>query len=445
MSRSAGTTTSAARGIDEMRAVAQGTTSVVAAAAEALATIERLDAEIGAFRIVEPELVAAAAAAADADPSLPLRGLIVGVKDVIDTADLPTGYGSPLFADHQPVADSDLVAACRRAGAVVAGKTESTEFAMFTPTRTRNPIDPSRTPGGSSSGSAAAVAAGMVPVAFGTQTAGSVIRPAAYCGVYGYKPVKGWVSTAGIWKLTDSFDTVGIFARNVADLTMTYYGVRGDPQPAERMAVLRPDGVRPRIAVLDTEAWGECEPEVDAAIEWGAEELVAHGCHVEPLDLPAEWADLPAVHATIMAVEVAHNLHARLGDDVERISPSAREIVARGDACSADEHDAARTATAAAVERLSALEADFDVILAPSALGVAPTGLEFTGDPVMCRPWTLLCAPATNLPYYRRADGLPVGVQAVGVRADDESFLTSLAWLEAALGDSTTNPPFDEE
>jgi Asp-tRNA(Asn)/Glu-tRNA(Gln) amidotransferase A subunit family amidase len=408
---------------------------------EALAMVAATDGEIGAFRIVDPESVHRQAAALDSKPSKPLAGLVVGVKDVIDTADLPTGYGSPLFADHQPAADAALVAACRRAGALVLGKTESTEFAMYTPTRTRNPVDHDRTPGGSSSGSAAAVAAGMVPVAFGTQTAGSVIRPAAYCGVYGYKPAKGWTSTAGIWRLTDSFDTVGIFARTAADLALTYHGVRGAERPAELAAGHRSGGTPPRVVVLDATAWGECEPEVDDALRWVADRLDRQGWSVADMSMPAEWVALPDAHATIMAVEVAHNMRARLGPDVDQISPSARAIVERGDSCPSETHARALATTAAATATLDRLAETVDLLLAPSALGVAPVGLDFTGDPVMCRPWTLLCAPASNLPFYHRADGLPVGVQAVGVRPDDHYFLTALASLEAAL----THPLTTEE
>jgi Asp-tRNA(Asn)/Glu-tRNA(Gln) amidotransferase A subunit family amidase len=431
--------------VDAVTAVGAGDTTVAGLAEDALSTVAVTDGDIGAFRVIDPDAVRREAAAIDAHPLLPLSGLVVGVKDVIDTADLPTGYGSPLFEDHQPAADAAVVAACRRAGALVLGKTESTEFAMFAPTRTRNPVDLERTPGGSSSGSAAAVAAGMVPVAFGTQTAGSVIRPAAYCGVYGYKPAKGWTSTAGIWRLTESFDTVGVFARTAADLALTYHGIRGADRPADLAAGHRAGAALPRVAVLDTGAWGECELEVDDAIRWVADRLDQLGWPVTPMAMPAEWTDLPAIHSTIMAVEVAQNLRARLGPDVERISQSARAIVERGDNCPAEEHANALAATAAAAATLDRLAESVDLLLAPSALGVAPSGLEFTGDPVMCRPWTLLCAPAANLPYYRRADGLPVGVQAVGVRLDDNYFLTALASLEAALTDSLTNPLTTEE
>jgi Asp-tRNA(Asn)/Glu-tRNA(Gln) amidotransferase A subunit family amidase len=199
------------------------------------------------------------------------------------------------------------------------------------------------------------------------------------------------------------------------------------------------------VAVLDAEAWGECEPAVGDALRWAADRLDQQGWAVSRMPMPAEWVRLPEAHSTIMAVEVAHNLRARLGADVEAISASARAIVERGDTCPAEEHAAALAVTAAATATLDRLAESIDLILAPSALGVAPVGLDFTGDPVMCRPWTLLCAPASNLPYYRRADGLPVGIQAVGTRPDDTFFLTALASLEAALTSSPIDPAHPEE
>ena len=213
-------------GAEAIGAVVAGAVSVSDVVEDCLGRVAELDAALGAFRIVNEQGARSRAKQLDNRVAGPLHGLVAAVKDVIDTADLPTGYGSALFADHQPAADADVVTALRRAGAVVLGKTESTEFAMFQPTRTRNPVDPGRTPGGSSSGSAAAVAAGMVPVALGTQTAGSVIRPAAYCGVYGFKPAWGWTPTTGIWRLSEHLDTVGLFARSVADLRLTYHALR---------------------------------------------------------------------------------------------------------------------------------------------------------------------------------------------------------------------------
>ena len=420
-------------GSEAVAAVATSAASVSDVAASCLDRVRELDASIGAFRVVDADAVLSRAKELDDRVAGPLQGLVAGVKDVIDTADLPTGYGSPLFADHQPSADADVVAALRRAGALVLGKTESTEFAMFQPTRTRNPADPARTPGGSSSGSAAAVAAGLVPVALGTQTAGSVIRPAAYCGVYGFKPSKGWTSTAGIWRLSGQLDTVGLFARCAADLRLLYRALRSGTARLPGGDGHRGSRAPPAVAVLATEEWGACEPEVGDALRFVAGRLSDQGFRVRDLPMPPSWRHLPAHHSTVMAVEVAQNLHARLGDRVGQISESAQAVVASGDQCSARDYLAAVEAREEARRLLAPLAVAADLVLAPSALGVAPEGLAYTGDPVMCRAWTLLGRPAANVPAYRRQDGLPVGVQLVGVAGDDLSFLADLALVEAVL------------
>jgi Asp-tRNA(Asn)/Glu-tRNA(Gln) amidotransferase A subunit family amidase len=421
-------------GTEAIAAVSAGAASVSDVAGRCLARVAELDPGIGAFRVIDEDAVRSRAKQLDDRVAGPLHGLVVGIKDVIDTADLPTGYGSALFADHQPAADADVVAALRRAGAIVLGKTESTEFAMFQPTRTRNPADPARTPGGSSSGSAAAVAAGMVPVALGTQTAGSVVRPAAYCGVYGFKPSWGWTSTAGIWRLSEHLDTVGLFARCVADLRLTYQVLSSVATPA-LPAAADPAG-RPAVAVLSAEDWGSADGDVRAALSAVAGRLSDRGWPVREMAMPAAWRHLPGQQEVVMAAEVAKNLHATLGDRVSQISESAQAIVARGDRCLATEYLAARQARAEALAVLVPLAAVTDLVLAPSALGAAPVGLDYTGDPVMCRPWTLLGLPAANVPAWRRPDGLPVGVQLIGTRHDDIGFLRNLALAEAAL----TNP-----
>jgi Asp-tRNA(Asn)/Glu-tRNA(Gln) amidotransferase A subunit family amidase len=423
-------------GTEAIAAVATSATSVSEVAAGCLEKVAELDGSIGAFRVIDADAVRSRAKELDDRVAGPLQGLVVGVKDVIDTADLPTAYGSPLFKDHRPSADADVVAALRRAGALVLGKTETTEFAMYHPTRTRNPVDPSRTPGGSSSGSAAAVAAGMVPVALGTQTAGSVVRPAAYCGVYGFKPSRGWTSTAGIWLLAEQLDTVGLFARSAADLTMLYRALRSGaagPPGGDRLSPARRAGAPPAVAVLAAGEWADCDEEVHDALVFAAGRLSSAGWDVRDIPMPPSWRHLPRHHATVMSVEVAKNLRARLGARVMRISESAQAVVEQGEACSATEYLAALEAREEARGILAPLAVAADLVLAPSALGAAPEGLAFTGDPVMCRPWTLLGLPAANVPAYRRADGLPVGVQLVGLAGDDLSFLADLALAETVL------------
>lgn len=440
-------------GTDAVAAVALGERSVSDIAAESLGRVRDLDEAICAFRALDEQAVISRAKELSDRAAGPLRGLVVGVKDVMDTADLPTRYGSPLFQDHCPTVDAAVVSKLRRSGAIVLGKTETTEFAMFHPTRTHNPVDLDRTPGGSSSGSAAAVAAGMVPVALGTQTAGSVIRPAAYCGVYGFKPARGWTSTAGIWCLSEQLDTVGLFARTVADLRMTYGQLRdvvaGTPARAAGTATGR-QRTRPRppprtigelrCAVLTGDEWGSVDGDASDALAATAVRLETAGCMVSEMVMPPQWLRLPDHHVTVMAVEVAKNLRARLGDQVAQISESARGIVQRGDGTPALDYLEALDARGEAIELLGSLGVAADIVLAPSALGVAPEGLDFTGDPVMCRPWTLLGLPAANVPAHCRADGLPVGVQAIGLGFDDVEYLDHLALIEAALSETEQRP-----
>jgi amidase len=427
-------------GTEAVAAVATGAASVSDVVNGCLGQAAELDAAIGAFRFLDEDGALAKAKQLGEHVAGPLQGLVVGVKDVIDTGDMPTGYGSPLFADHQPATDAEVVAALRRAGAVVLGKAESTEFAMFHPTRTRNPRDLSRTPGGSSSGSAAAVAAGMVPVALGTQTAGSVIRPAAYCGVYGFKPTRGWVSTDGIWRLSQRLDTVGLFAHTVADLMLVYRALR---PVAEAPAGYGPAPAAPTVAVISPTEWGTFDSDVRDAVSFAAGRLSDHGWQVREMAMPASWRHLPEQQNVVMTAEVAHNFHAALGERVGQISEKAQAVVEQGDRCSAREYMAALDARDDVLRALAPLAATVDLVLGPSALGAAPEGLEFTGDPVMCRPWTLLGLPAANVPAFRRPDGLPVGVQFVGLRRDDLRYLNQLALVEAALTHAA--PPHKED
>ena len=421
-------------GAEAVAAVAMGAWSVSDALAGCLERVGEREAAVQAFRILDADGARARAKELDDQPGGALKGLVLGVKDVIDTADLPTGYGTPLFADHQPSSDAAAVATVRAAGAVVLGKTESTELAMFQPTRTRNPIDPTRTPGGSSSGSAAAVADGMVHAAFGTQTAGSVVRPAAYCGVYGFKPTRGWTSTEGVLLLAESLDTLGLLARSVSDLALLHSVLASPAAPGatRRRRVARP-GSAPTVAVLAAEEWATADADVREALDAVAGRLADAGWRVGEMKMPASWRGLPAVHEVVMAAEAAKNLRALLGDRVSQLSESAQAIVGRGELLRAAEYFAALSARDEALRELAALSVGADLVLSPSATGVAPEGLP-TGDPVFCRPWTLLGLPACNVPAYERADRLPVGVQLIGTTFDDGTFLEHLASAETVLG-----------
>jgi Asp-tRNA(Asn)/Glu-tRNA(Gln) amidotransferase A subunit family amidase len=274
----------------------------------------------------------------------------------------------------------------------------------------------------------------MVPVALGTQTAGSVVRPAAYCGVYGFKPTRGWTSTAGVWRLSERLDTVGIFARRVSDLLLVHSALRRpmttNPGYNRGLSPQTPAG---RAAVLPAREWGEYSTDVQDGLRHVADRLTDRGWQVSEMAMPASWLHLPEHHLTVMAVETAKNLHAALGARVELISDNARSVVESGDAYSAQAYLTALDAADEAAAFFEPLSTSFDILLTPSALGVAPEGLDFTGDPVMCRAWTLLGLPAASVPAYHRADGLPVGVQAVGTRWDDLHYLDQLASIEAAL------------
>ena len=421
-------------GTEAIAAVAAGALSVSDVVEACLGRVAELDPAIGAFRLVDEHGARGRAKELDDRVAGPLQGLVAGVKDVIDTAGLPTGYGSGLFADHQPAADADVVTALRQARAIVLGKTESTEFAMFAPARTRNPVDPARTPGGSSSGSAAAVAAGMVPVALGTQTAGSVVRPAAYCGVYGFKPAWGWTSTKGIWRLSGHLDTVGLFARRVSDLLLTYQALRSPGEqarsPCGPAAAAHPPG-KPSVAVLSGQEWADCDGDVRDALSW-----------VAGLSTPAgrsgRWPCPPPGGACPDSRR--SSWRPRWRETCTRPSATGSARYPRAPRPSSSGATAAWSASTSPRSRLSRRRCGPWRRSRPPPTWCSPRvpwgprrPLDYTGDPVMCRPWTLLGLPAANVPCWRRPDGLPVGVQLVGTGRDDLTYLTCLALAEAAV------------
>jgi Asp-tRNA(Asn)/Glu-tRNA(Gln) amidotransferase A subunit family amidase len=376
---------------------------------ECLERIEAREGELRAWAYLDADAALAQARARDAEaPRGPLHGLPVGVKDVIDTADMPTRYGSPIYEGHRPDRDADCVAWLREQGAVIFGKTVTTEFATYQPPVTVNPHDPERTPGGSSSGSAAAVAAGMVPVAYGTQTAGSVIRPASFCGVAGFKPRHGWASTAGIKRLSERLDTLGTFGRTVADAAL--------------LAGFEPAAGEARIAWCRS-PWGGEAPEVEeAAARVGADEL----------ELPPQFAALPAAQETVMAFDVAQSLEPEWREHRDGLSAVLRDYIERGRETAPEEAEAGAGLRDQCRARLPEVLAGLDALLVPAALGEAPPRSEgHTGDPVFCRPWTLLGVPAISVPGLTGPAGMPVGVQLVGL--DEAAVLRAASRVEAAL------------
>ena len=357
----------------------------------------------------------------------PLHGLPLGVKDVIDTADMPTGYNSPIWAGWRPHADAACVAWARAAGAVVLGKTVTTEFATRTPGPTTNPHDPARTPGGSSSGSAAGVAAGYFPFAYGTQTAGSVIRPAAYCGVVGYKPSFGLINRHGMKLMSESLDTVGIMARSVADCALLA-GVLADADSA------LPDPSPPRVGLCWTSMRDRAGPETEALMERAASQLSRAGATVVEVDLPPAYAGMEAAQTLVMNAESARAMGWEMTRHRDHISPALRERLEWGLS-----HDAA--ALDAARETFRTLQAAFpgvmdgvDVLLTPSAPGEAPLGIEWTGDPSFNLVWTALHVPCVTVPAGTGPNGMPLGVQVVGRRGEDRAVLGFAAWVAEVLG-----------
>ena len=392
---------------------------VVAACLERIAA---RDDEVHAWTHVDPGGALAEARRRDATPaSGPLHGVPVGIKDLIDTADAPTAYGSPIHAGHHPVRDATCVARLRDAGAVILGKTVTTEFALFHPGPTANPHDAGRTPGGSSSGSAAAVADHMVPVALGTQTAGSIVRPASFCGIYGYKPTFGAVPTDGVKAIGPSLDTIGPLARAVDDLAVTAAVLRGTPGPA-------PSSRAPSIAFARTWEWDRADTTTRAAIHG----LVAR-LDLPEVTLPEPFADLVDVQTTIMEAEAAVALTPEHRAHPDQLSAELRELLGRGTALGDDVVRRARDHAARCRNLLPSVFSDHDVLLVPSAVGEAPEGLAATGDPVFCRIWTLLGTPAVAIPGLRGPHGMPLGVQVVADLDDDAAALAAAEVVGGAL------------
>ncbi len=394
------------------------------------ACLERVAAReptIRAFATIDP---AAALAAARAAGPGPLHGLPIGVKDVLDTADLPSEYGSPIWAGWRPRADSAPVAWARAAGAVVMGKTVTTEFATRKPGPTGNPANPAHTPGGSSSGSAAGVADGMFPLAYGTQTAGSIIRPAAYCGAVGYKPSFGTIDRAGMKIMSASLDTVGVMARSVADCALFAGAVSGrdlgDPD-------VRP-GRAPRIGLCLSPSWDGAAPETQALLPQVAEVLARAGATVRDFALPSDCAALKDAHPIVMNAESARALGWELAHHPEAISEALRDRLAFGLA-----QDSAALAGAYGVFESTQLGfgpamGDLDILVTPSAPGEAPEGLDWTGDPAFNFIWTSLHVPCVTVPAGLGRNGMPLGIQIVGRRGDDRAVLAWAQWVAAAIG-----------
>ena len=418
---------------DAAREIASGRLTAEAFVGACLDRIAAREPVVGAWHYLDREAALAAARQRDREPPRgPLHGIPIAVKDLIDTADMPTGYGSPIYEGYRPAADAACVALARAAGAVVLGKTVTTEFACFTAGKTVNPHNPAHTPGGSSSGSAAAVADGMVPLAFGSQTAGSTIRPAAYCGCVGYKPSFGMIQRAGIKALADSLDTVGIMARRVEDAAF-FTGVITE-RPALRNLTM--PAAPPRFGIYRTPMWGEAEPSTIAALEGARAALEKAGAWIAEIVVPPEHQTLTAAQGTVMGFELVRSLADERLNHSAQLSPRLAQLLDEGMTVGADAYDAAIAETSAARARLDAFFGPCDAMLVPAAPGEAPPGLGYTGDPVFNRMWTLLGTPCLTLPATWGDSGLPTGVQLVGRIGDDARLMAVGLFLERALAEA---------
>ncbi len=387
--------------------------------------IDAREKDVGAF--VALDLDAARAAAAPGLSALPLCGLPVAFKDIFDTADLPTQYGSPIYAGYRPRADATAVVAARQAGGVMIGKTVTTQFASLVPSPTKNPHNLAHTPGGSSAGSAAAVAAGFVPIAFGTQTAGSVIRPAAFCGVAALKPSYRLIPTVGVKTVSWHLDTIGLFGAGVADVAYAAAAVL-----MRDLRVDRATPAGPRIALARTHLWPQASTAMQNAVETAGRIAAAAGARVSELTLPSIMADAYTAQHTIQDYETLRALAFEYERHRDQIDPLLRDQLAAAVKISADDYDAARRTASRARQMLADAMADFDVILTPSAPGAAPHGLGATGNPMFNRLWTLMGAPCVNVPGLSD-NGLPLGVQIVGRFGRDKAALEAALYLEQAI------------
>ena len=433
---------SATKASEAIRAGKMTSEELVSACLERIAAIED---KIGAWAYLDADHALKQACEADriqrdGQTLGPLHGIPVGVKDIFDTKGMPTEDGTVLHAGRQPQEDATAVALLREAGAVILGKTITTELAVYAPGKTRNPHDLERTPGGSSSGSAAAVAAGMVPLAIGTQTNGSVIRPASYCGVYGYKPSYGRISRHRVLQQSRPLDQVGVFARTIEDAALIAQQImvfddrdpdtqlRARPALIETVAAEPP--FNPRLAFVKTPVWDQAEADTKEAVS----ELVAHlGENAGEVDLSDIFNDAVEQHRIIMEADLARSFEQEYASGKDKLSSILREMIERGQKVLAVDYNRAVSRIPEFNRALDKMFDWHDAILTPATTGEAPVGLESTGSPIFCTIWTLCGMPAITLPILQGSHGLPLGVQLVGSKGDDARLLRTARWLVSNL------------
>lgn len=429
--------------------IRQGLLSSVDLVKACLARIEQTDASIGAWSYLDPEQALDQAAEMDRIRRSgfaigALHGVPVGLKDIVDTANMPTERGTPIFAGRQPDADAAIVERLREAGAVIMGKTETTELAFLNPSQTRNPHNPDRTPGGSSSGSAAAVAAHHVPLTIGTQTNGSVIRPASFCGVYGFKPTRGIISRRGILQTSVSLDQVGGFARSLEDVALLSDVLGGydqtdpasfpRPRPAMARGAAETAPVEPDFAFFDMPFHDRLSGDARDGLEAVIETLGERVSRLQPADT---MAGLVGVQATIHEYEICMHLAESFDAHWDKVSPLLQTVVERGRQISKAQYEDALAVKASAEKFFADFFVDFDAIIAPSAAGEAPLSDQGTGDPIFCTLWTLAGLPTVTLPLLVGENDLPIGVQLIGPAEKDDRLLRTAGWLQTRLAEET--------
>lgn len=388
---------------------------------------------IGAWEVLDQHAILEQSRRLMAQPGwqeLPLAGSAVGVKDIFDTADFVTAYGSPIYLGNRPAGDAAAVAALRAAGAILPGKTVTTEFAYWKAGKTRNPHNPDHSPGGSSAGSAAAISAGMVPLAIGSQTAASTIRPAAYCGIVGFKPSLHRISLAGVKGLAGSMDTAGCFARDVADVALLASVLAGRPDWRDPS---RSDAAPPALHLAKSPEWNLAAPWMQDAVDGIAVALAKAGAPVTRADVPAPFAPLAEAQTRLMAAEAARDLapEARLHRD--SLSVPLQDLIAAGQAMTPDQQEADYALRDAALAQIDTLFAGADFLIAPSALDEAPRFEAGTGSPDLSRAWTLLGLPSISLPAGLGPNGLPMGLQLAARPGHDRALLQAAYWVETYL------------
>jgi Asp-tRNA(Asn)/Glu-tRNA(Gln) amidotransferase A subunit family amidase len=431
--------------VDLRDRIARGETSAADAARSCLGRIAQADPDVEAWAFLDESLVLAQAEAIDrfrgtGRPLGALHGVPVALKDIIDTKDMPTENGTVLDAGRRPSKDAAIVERLRAAGAVILGKTVTTELAVYHPGKTRNPHERGRSPGGSSSGSAAAVAAGMAPLAVGTQTNGSVIRPASYCGVVGFKPSRGLVSRRGILKQSPSLDSVGVFARSVEDAALLADAIAGhDPQDPQTLLAAQPalyatatgrPPVKPSLAFVRSPVWEQADEDVKGGF---AELVETLGPAIEEIALPPVFDSVHKMHATVMLADIARNYSRYYDAGREQLSARLRGMIEEGQAVRAVDYSLGLDWMDIMNATLEELFVRYDAILTPAATGEAPLGLESTGSPVFSTIWTYCGVPAVTLPLLESSNGMPIGVQLVGRRLYDGRLLRTARWVVDAL------------